>query len=93
MHDPKVLFLAVGDSSLNFELRFHVRDITSRLDILSEFNFAIDKAFREGNIEIPFPQRDIHMHETSHEQPGARADDRLLPENMGSDSVADSTDR
>ncbi len=65
MHDPKVLFLAFGDSSLNFELRFYVRDITNRLDILSAFNYAIDKAFRENNIEIPFPQRDIHVHETS----------------------------
>ncbi len=94
MHDPKVLFLAFGDSSLNFELRFYVRDITNRLDILSAFNYAIDKAFRKNNIEIPFPQRDIHMHKTSRDQAeAARADDQLLAENSDSDSVADSSDR
>lgn len=61
MHDPKVLFLAFGDSSLDFELRFFVRDIQKRLDLTSDINFAIDKAFRENGIEIPFPQRDVHL--------------------------------
>ncbi len=68
MHDPKVLFLAFGDSSLNFELRFYVRDITSRLDIQSEVNFEIDKVFRENSIEIPFPQRDVHIHDALRDQ-------------------------
>ena len=61
MHDPKVMFLSFGDSSLDFELRFFVRDIQKRIDILSDINFAIDKAFRENGIEIPFPQRDVHI--------------------------------
>ncbi len=58
---PKVLFREFGDSALNFELRFFVRDIARRLSIVSEINFAIDKAFREAGIEIPFPQRDVHI--------------------------------
>jgi small-conductance mechanosensitive channel len=28
---------------------------------ISDLNFAIDKMFRENNIEIPFPQRDLHV--------------------------------
>ncbi len=68
MDDPKVLFLAFGDSSLNFELRFFVRDILSRMDIQSEINFSIDKTFRENNIQIPFPQRDVHLYETEKAQ-------------------------
>jgi small-conductance mechanosensitive channel len=28
---------------------------------ISDLNFAIDKIFRENNIEIPFPQRDLHI--------------------------------
>jgi small-conductance mechanosensitive channel len=28
---------------------------------ISDLNFAIDKMFRENNIEIPFPQRDLHI--------------------------------
>ncbi|RTZ59003.1 MAG: hypothetical protein DSZ32_01190 [Gammaproteobacteria bacterium] len=58
---PKVLFREFGDSALNFEVRFFVRDVTRRLGIISEINFAIDKAFREAGIEIPFPQRDVHI--------------------------------
>lgn len=61
MHDPKVLFLAFGESSLDFELRFYVNNILHRLDITSATHFAIDKAFRENGVEIPFPQRDIHI--------------------------------
>ena len=58
---PRVLFLEFGDSSLNFELRFFLRDISRRRVVTSEINFSIDKAFREASIEIPFPQQDIHI--------------------------------
>ena len=59
--DPKVLFLGFGDSALNFELRCFVRNIDERLTVISDLNFAIDAAFREAGIEIPFPQRDLHV--------------------------------
>ncbi len=59
--NPRVLFLAFGDSSLNFELRCHIEDINERRSVLSDMNFAIDKAFREHGIQIPFPQRDLHI--------------------------------
>jgi len=58
---PAVLFRAFGDSSLNFELRVFLYDIEDRLKVISDINFAIDKAFREQGIEIPFPQRDLHV--------------------------------
>jgi small-conductance mechanosensitive channel len=58
---PTVLFREFGDSSLNFELRVFLRDVDNRLSVISELNFAIDKAFREEGIEIPFPQRDLHV--------------------------------
>ena len=61
MHDPKVLFLAFGESSLDLELRFFIREIHKRVDILSDMNFAVDKVFRENAIEIPYPQRDVHI--------------------------------
>jgi len=59
--EPFVLFLGFGDSSLNFELRAFIRNIDHRLRVISDLNFAIDAAFRENGIEIPFPQRDIHI--------------------------------
>jgi small-conductance mechanosensitive channel len=55
------MFLSFGDSSLNFELRFFIKDIKKRISVLSDLNFAIDAAFRENGIEIPFPQRDVHI--------------------------------
>ena len=58
---PIVLFRAFGDSSLNFELRVFLHNIDNRLSVISDINFAIDKAFREQGIEIPFPQRDLHV--------------------------------
>ncbi len=58
---PTAFFMGFGDSALNFELRIFLNDIDSRFRTLSEINFAIDAAFRQYNIEIPFPQRDIHI--------------------------------
>ncbi len=58
---PLVLFRGFGDSSLDFELRVHLYDVDRRLSTISNLNFAIDKAFREEGIVIPFPQRDVHM--------------------------------
>ena len=58
---PLVLFRSFGDSSLDFELRCFIKNVDNRLSVTSEINFAIDKAFREAGIEIPFPQRDIHI--------------------------------
>jgi small-conductance mechanosensitive channel len=59
---PDVLFDSFGDSSLNFVLRVWTRTYTTRPMILrSQLNFAIDLAFRENGIQIPFPQRDVHV--------------------------------
>ncbi len=57
----RVFFLSFGESSLDFELRCFIEDIDSSLSVKSDLRFAIDKAFRENGIEIPFPQRDIHI--------------------------------
>ncbi|WP_125932216.1 mechanosensitive ion channel family protein [Thiosocius teredinicola] len=65
LHDPRVsppqvFFMDFGDSSLNFELRFFIRNIDYKLSAKSDALFAIDDAFREAGIEIPFPQRVVH---------------------------------
>lgn len=59
--NPYVLFMAFGASSLDFELRAYVRDVGERLTVHSDLNFAIDAAFREAGIQIPFPQQDVHI--------------------------------
>jgi len=58
---PKVLFRAFGASSLDFELRVFLKEINARLTVISDLNFAIDRAFKEANIEIPFPQSDVYI--------------------------------
>ena len=58
---PQVLFLSFGESSLDFELRVWVLDADNRLKAKSELHQAIDRRFREANIEIAFPQRDLHL--------------------------------
>ena len=58
---PKALFMEFGDSALEFELRVRILRIPRRFDVTSELNFAIDKQFREAGIQIPFPQRDLHV--------------------------------
>ncbi|MDU8886079.1 mechanosensitive ion channel [Yeosuana sp. MJ-SS3] len=58
---PTVLFTAFADSSLNFKLVVTLDDSFQAHMPKSELRFAIDKVFRENNISIPFPQRDIHI--------------------------------
>ncbi|WP_193369599.1 mechanosensitive ion channel family protein [Pelagibius marinus] len=59
--EPQVLFMNFGNSSLDFELRCFTNEVSYRLIISSDLRFAIDKAFREAGIEIPFPQHVIHF--------------------------------
>ena len=58
---PYVVFRNFGDSSLDFQLRCFLSDVDYFLVVPSELRFAIDEAFRQANIEIPFPQRDLHV--------------------------------
>jgi small-conductance mechanosensitive channel len=60
MH-PLVRLIAFGDSSINFQLLFWSRNIFRIENTRSDLRFAIDKAFKDNNINIPFPQRDIHI--------------------------------
>ena len=59
---PVVLFTEFGDSSLNFELGVWTEEMTATpIHFTSEMNFIIDQKLRENDIEIPFPQRDLHI--------------------------------
>jgi potassium-dependent mechanosensitive channel len=66
---PEVWFLGFGDNSLNFELRAYSPNIESFLRIRDQLNTAIDDTFRNANIEIAFPQRDIHIRSIKGELP------------------------
>ena len=59
--EPRVRFRTFGDSSLDFELLGWIDRPVDRGRVRHELNCAIYKAFRDSGIEIPFPQRDLHV--------------------------------
>lgn len=60
--EPTCFLREFGDSSINFILHFWIDDVTKgRYQPQSDVMFTIWHAFEENGIEIPFPQRDIHL--------------------------------
>jgi small-conductance mechanosensitive channel len=59
---PRVNLMEFGDNSVNFELRFWIQDPEGGLaNIRSDVYMRIWQLFKENDIEIPFPQRDLHL--------------------------------
>ena len=59
---PSCLLMSFGDSTINLELRVWINDPQNGVGRLkSDLNWGIWKAFREHGIELPYPQRDIHV--------------------------------
>ena len=58
---PVVLFLGFGDSSLNFQVRAWTARFEEWVRTHSELGLAVHAALKEAGIEIPFPQRDVHI--------------------------------
>lgn len=82
--EPNVFFVGFGDSSLNFEVRIFVKELTNnaRTRIRHEIHMAIDRLFRENDVVIAFPQLDLHVKETprSEERPFLESRSYDLPE-------------
>ena len=58
---PLVLFTDFGDNALMFKLIFTIKDSFFAELVKSKIRFEIDRLFRENNVTIPFPQRDVHI--------------------------------
>ena len=58
---PFVRFNNFGDSSLDFQVFFWVKDPFRVEHAKSELRYAIDDEFRKHGVQIPFPQRDVHI--------------------------------
>ena len=58
---PIVTFAEHGESSLDFVLRVFIPDPAVRLSVCDRINKAINREFARHGIEIPFPQRDVHI--------------------------------
>ena len=85
---PMAFFLGFGESALKFELRFWSDRQDIWFQLQSDVTVAVAKALREAGIEIPFPQRDLHVRsiDASVAQSVARNGVRLT-------SSADATER
>jgi potassium efflux system protein len=59
--EPSALFEGFGENSLNFSIRLYVSELGNRLPVTHDLLVRLVQAFRDNNIEIPFPQRDIHV--------------------------------
>ncbi len=68
--EPLVVFHEFGESSLNFELRLFVSDLTMYRRLRHDLHLAIDDSFRRNSIEIAFPQCDLHIKEMSRDAMG-----------------------
>jgi small-conductance mechanosensitive channel len=77
---PTVWFVGYGDSSIDFELLawMDIKRI-SRKQLASDLYFAAFRALKETGIEIPFPQRDLHL-KTGWAERGGRGDVQAGPE-------------
>ena len=59
--EPVVMFLEMGDSSLNFKAYYHVDSYKNRFVTIDKVNTRIYKALNKAKIEIPFPQMDVNL--------------------------------
>ncbi len=69
--EPYALFTEFGDSSLNFVLRFWTSNFDFWRRVMSDVTVAVNTELTKVGIEIPFPQRDLHLKTV--EEPAAKA--------------------
>jgi small-conductance mechanosensitive channel len=56
-----VEFLRFGASSLDFEMRFYLADLSDGMDIRNKLRIEILERFKKEGIEIPYPTQDVHI--------------------------------
>lgn len=66
--DPHVEFLRFGASSLDFELRFHLADMSEGLHVRNEVRMEILRRFRARGIVMPYPHQDVMLHVKEHDR-------------------------
>jgi small-conductance mechanosensitive channel len=59
--EPLAVFTSFGESSLDFRLLFWIPNVDRRLQIQSDVAVIVNNALQKAGIEIPFPQRDLHV--------------------------------
>lgn len=77
--EPHVDFLGFGPSSLNFELRFFLSDMSEGIGVRNKVRMDILKRFREEGIDIPYPHQDVKILGTVTTRPEGRGGQPLQP--------------
>ena len=90
---PMVLFLNFGDSSLDFQLRVWISDFNDRRIIQSALIKEIDRRFRLEGVEIPFPQRDLHLRSVDETAAGRLKGESKAPADRPDPTAATEADR
>jgi small-conductance mechanosensitive channel len=76
---PIAYFIGFGDSSLDFELRFWSERQDIWFQLKSDVTVAVCRALTQAGIEIPFPQRDIHLRTVDQSVPNQSLPPALVP--------------
>nr|WP_295468731.1 mechanosensitive ion channel family protein [Mesorhizobium sp.] len=81
--EPSVAFLRFGDSSLDFEIRVFLSDVTNGVRVQNDIRFAILEAFAEHSVEIPYPHRTLIIGQDDLARATAPADAQGSPAQEG----------
>ncbi|OOG76211.1 hypothetical protein B0E43_08885 [Algoriphagus sp. A40] len=76
---PRILMQNFGESSVDFRVLFWIESMDQMLDMRNEVMSAIFQTFKENNIEIPFPKRDLYI-KSLPEEIGKAEDKKNPPE-------------
>jgi small-conductance mechanosensitive channel len=76
---PSVVFMGFGESSLDFDLRVFLAGPEQVMQVRHDLNVAIDAALREAGIEIPFPQRVVHLRGEAPREVGGEGKEAARP--------------
>ena len=81
--EPHVEFLRFGPSSLDFEMRFYLADLSDGMPIRNNLRIAILNRFRLEGIEMPYPQQELHIHR----EPRMRGPEHIDEAPAGEDTI------
>ncbi|MGZ8880650.1 MAG: mechanosensitive ion channel domain-containing protein [Methylosarcina sp.] len=72
---PSVVLIGFGENSLQFSIRIFVNELSDRLPVTHDLHVRLEKALKENHISIPYPHRDVYVHQVG------QAADAFVPGN------------
>jgi potassium-dependent mechanosensitive channel len=89
--EPAVFFKEFGESALNFELQFWVMQESNVMKVKSEVALEVMRLLAEAGVEIPFPQRDLHLRGMDPSAAGLPAGNGATPVSVENDADVELT--